>query len=1216
MARRGTLWTGIVVLLTAGPPAAQAFSHLNFNLCRWCEASGPVCQDSVCSSNCSLSSFCTVTEEICVAIWRKNNDTMTVHTMCHNPTSPLEGVDPDLLLNFTSRECHMVPQPAEDGAMMVCGCHGIHECNDKLIFDKGANGFSKLQSKDVIPVVVVSLVPPVLVAIVATAAFYFYRTRRPDKPGPAPRPAWPAKHTSELYRAFDLPRGGPGSRGEGLGGGSERTESDDKEPSPNDDIIGYTTGWRGRPNEPPPIRLEALVGKGRFAEVWRASLPQGEKGGVDSAAAVAVKVFPAVEFASWRNECFIFSDPTLEHDNVVRFLAAQERGHPLRKYWLVLAYHSLGNLQDFLKANILSWEELVSMAGSIARGLAHLHSDATASGVPKVPVAHRDLKSSNVVVKSRTDVALCDFGLALRLDLSLTVDDYANTGQVGTARYMAPEVLESRVNLEDLEAFKQMDVYSMALVHWEMASRCRAAGEVKSYEPAFGSQVCEQPCVDSMRDLVLRDRGRPDIPTAWTQHEGMDIFCSTVTECWDHDPEARLTAHCVVERFNVLQQEQQEQQEEEQEEEEEQQQEEEEQQQEEQEEEQEQQQEEEQQEEQEQQQEEQEEEQEQQQEEQEEQQEEQEEQQEQQEEEQEEQQEEEEPSRDTDRQEAGDRGKDSDGDPPPSLIPQNPQVVHHVHLKPERLTKRSSPDDLRLKIKVIYDYSVDRLPADQRRLVKEKLFPPAIDYLQQVLSVRRRSGPVLLSRQCATNQYLRKRDDPHRYCQDACADVTRCGPVVVPQHHLQQCKVCSESGKSCGPLGAPDGPGVEGADFVLYVSGVTTERCGQENIVAYAAYCQLEAELDRPIAGYANLCPAMISSQPQELEGMLSTVKHEIIHALGFSAGLFAFYHDDEGKPLTPRFASGLPAFNESLGLYQWSEAVIRRVSRLWDIRGGEMVRHQVHVLVTPRVVEEARRHFNCPILEGMELENQGGTGTELNHWEKRLLENEAMTGSHTQNRVFSRLTLALLEDSGWYRADYSRAQRLDWGRGLGCDFVMKSCKFWMDRQRQSRHPVTPYCDTLRASPLQLTCRQDQLAVAVCNLQKHQQELPLEYQYFEAIPDVSPDQLPMFGGAVEIADFCPFSQEFSWHLSGEYQRNSHCRVPENQPDWGRNYGAERYGPDSACVTQKSAFVMEQCSRKMTYPDWGAGCYQRSPAGALLGARPGGAGPGSVLPVCA
>lgn len=38
----------------------------------------------------------------------------------------------------------------------------------------------------------------------------------------------------------------------------------------------------------------------------------------------------------------------------------------------------------------------------------------------------------------------------------------------------------------------------------------------------------------------------------------MSIFCSTITECWDHDPEARLTAQCVVERFNALQQEEEE----------------------------------------------------------------------------------------------------------------------------------------------------------------------------------------------------------------------------------------------------------------------------------------------------------------------------------------------------------------------------------------------------------------------------------------------------------------------------------------------------------------------------------------------------------------------------------------------------------------------------------------------------------------------------------
>lgn len=48
--------------------------------------------------------------------------------------------------------------------------------------------------------------------------------------------------------------------------------------------------------------------------------------------------------------------------------------------------------------------------------------------------------------------------------------------QVGTARYMAPEVLESRMNLENVESFKQTDVYSMALVLWEMTSRCNGVG--------------------------------------------------------------------------------------------------------------------------------------------------------------------------------------------------------------------------------------------------------------------------------------------------------------------------------------------------------------------------------------------------------------------------------------------------------------------------------------------------------------------------------------------------------------------------------------------------------------------------------------------------------------------------------------------------------------------------------------------------------------------
>lgn len=247
-------------------------------------------------------------------------------------------------------------------------------------------GFSRLQSKDVVPVVVVSLVPPLLVAVAATLSFYLYRTRQVDKPHPPARPDWPPKQSTDLYLAPDPPCGAPGGEGSCVGVTGPGLEQGAPK-HPTSDVINNGTDCPGQVTELLPIKLEVLVGKGRFAEVWMGRLLQGEKGGGTCREPVAVKVFPALEYASWRNECSIFSDPKMEHGNIVRFHAAEERGppgHALRQYWLVLAYHSLGNLQDFLTANVLSWEELVAMAASIAKGLAHLHSDTTAGGLPKV----------------------------------------------------------------------------------------------------------------------------------------------------------------------------------------------------------------------------------------------------------------------------------------------------------------------------------------------------------------------------------------------------------------------------------------------------------------------------------------------------------------------------------------------------------------------------------------------------------------------------------------------------------------------------------------------------------------------------------------------------------------------------------------------------------------------------------------------------------------
>lgn len=45
--------------------------------------------------------------------------------------------------------------------------------------------------------------------------------------------------------------------------------------------------------------------------------------------------------------------------------------------------------------------------------------------------------------------------------------------QVGTLRYMAPEVLDGAVNLRECEAsLKEIDVYAMSVVLWEIAMRC------------------------------------------------------------------------------------------------------------------------------------------------------------------------------------------------------------------------------------------------------------------------------------------------------------------------------------------------------------------------------------------------------------------------------------------------------------------------------------------------------------------------------------------------------------------------------------------------------------------------------------------------------------------------------------------------------------------------------------------------------------------------
>jgi len=76
-------------------------------------------------------------------------------------------------------------------------------------------------------------------------------------------------------------------------------------------------------------------------------------------------------------------------------------------------------------------------------------------------------------------------------------------------------------------------------------------------------------------------------------------------------------------------------------------------------------------------------------------------------------------------------------------------------------------------------------------------------------------------------------------------------------------------------------------------------------------------------------------------------------------------------------------------------------------------------------------------------------------------------------------------------------AQPLEWGRNLGCDFVTKSCKYWIDSRRKAKKSISPFCDEAKKDLLETKCTSNREAVALCNLKKHEEDLPFEYQNFD-----------------------------------------------------------------------------------------------------------------------
>ncbi|KAM0066802.1 putative leishmanolysin [Helianthus debilis subsp. tardiflorus] len=317
--------------------------------------------------------------------------------------------------------------------------------------------------------------------------------------------------------------------------------------------------------------------------------------------------------------------------------------------------------------------------------------------------------------------------------------------------------------------------------------------------------------------------------------------------------------------------------------------------------------------------------------------------------------------------------------------------------------------------------------------------------------------------------------------------------------------------------------GVADADLVLLV----TTRPTTGNTLAWAVACERD-QWGRAIAGHVNVAPRHLTAEAETL--LSATLIHEVMHVLGFDPHAFTHFRDERK----------------------------RRRSKVTEETMDEKLGRMVTRVVLPHVIMHSRHHYGAysENFTGLELEDGGGRGTSGSHWEKRLLMNEIMTGSVDTRSVVSKMTLALLEDSGWYEANYSMADRLDWGSNQGTEFVTGPCNLWKGAY---------HCNTT-----QLTgCTYNREAEGYCPIVNYSGDLPLWARYFPQ---------PNKGGQSSLADFCAYIVAYS---DGSCIDTNSAREPDKML-------GEVRGSDSRCMASslvRKGFVRGSVTQ-------GNGCYQR------------------------
>ncbi len=200
----------------------------------------------------------------------------------------------------------------------------------------------------------------------------------------------------------------------------------------------------------PNLEVTELIGRGGMGFVFKARQPHLDR-------FVALKLLPDKlakdpQFAErFNREGKVLA--RLNHPNIV---SVYDFGRTDDFYFLMMEYVDGVNLRQAMRAGRFSPPEALSVVPTICEALQYAHEQG---------ILHRDIKPENILLDTRGNVKIADFGIAKLVgedtmgNVTLT-----NTGSaLGTPHYMAPEQLENPSEVDH-----RADIYSLGVVLYEM----------------------------------------------------------------------------------------------------------------------------------------------------------------------------------------------------------------------------------------------------------------------------------------------------------------------------------------------------------------------------------------------------------------------------------------------------------------------------------------------------------------------------------------------------------------------------------------------------------------------------------------------------------------------------------------------------------------------------------------------------------------------------